>query len=253
MTAKPDNIAMYEELKTLGFNAKEIAVYLALLEFGAQPASILAKKTNLPRPTVLFLCDHLLRRGILRKIQKGRTQIFHADPEDLHRAKTGELIRNQEALDQAMKLIKEFKNPFTSSPKIQLSEGIEGCKTAYLQLLESQTEILEFAAHQDLEKMGIDFMDSFIEKRTQKKVFIKTITQRNSVHEAYQKKDKEQCREQHMFSPTEGAFYSSIAIFEDKVLLLNLYQDPFAILIQSNQVAETLKLAHRLAWKATQN
>lgn len=33
-----------------------------------------------------------------------------------------------------------------------------------------------------------------------------------------------------------------------KVLLLNLYQDAFAILIENSQVAETLKTIHRIAW-----
>ncbi len=46
-----------------------------------------------------------------------------------------------------------------------------------------------------------------------------------------------------------GDLYSSIAVFDDKVILLNLHRDAFAILIENHEVAETLKTIHKLARK----
>lgn len=59
-------------------------------------------------------------------------------------------------------------------------------------------------------------------------------------------KNKEQYRTIDFFSTKLGELHSSIAVFENKVLLLNLYQDAFAILIENREVAETLKTIHAL-------
>lgn len=239
---------MRAQLEQLGFNPKEVEVYLALLEFGTQPASVIAKKTGIPRPTVLFLFENLLKKTYIRKTQRGRTQYFFAEPSDLENAKKIELQKTQATLEEALPLLKEFKNPFSSQPKVTFFEGLDGCRRAYSLLLDSTTEVLEFAPHDDLLKMGQDFMENFMAERTRRKVFIRPICPRNKTHIHYKKLDKKQARELKMFDPKQGAIYSSITIFEDKVLLLNLHQDAFAILIQNKEVAETLKTLHGMIW-----
>lgn len=239
---------MRAQLEQLGFNPKEVEVYLALLEFGTQPASVIAKKTKIPRPTVLFLFESLLKKAYIRKAQRGRTQYFYAEPGDLEKAKSLELEKARSTLEEAIPLLKEFKNPFTSQPKVTFFEGLDGCRRAYSLLLDSTTEVLEFAPHDDLRKMGDDFMEAFLKERARRKVFIRPICPRNETHLHYKKLDKKQHRQLKMFDPKKGTIYSSITIFEDKVLLLNLHQDAFAILIQNKQVAETLKTLHGMIW-----
>lgn len=241
---------MRMQLESLGFSAKESDVYLGLLEFGTQPASVIAKKTGIPRPTVLFLFEHLCSKGYVRKSRRGRTQYFYADPSDLEQAKKSELERAEQALKEALPLLREFRNPFSSEPKVTFFEGLDGCRRAYSLLLDSKTEVLEFAPHDDLLKMGEEFMNHFMEERARRGVFIRPICPRNKTHEHYKKLDKEQKREIKMFDPERGRIYSSITIFEDKVLLLNLHQDAFAILIQNKEVAETLKTIHRMVWES---
>ena len=236
-------------LMQLGFSHKEAEAYLALLEFGSQPASVIAKKTNMPRPTVLFLFDGLVKRGYVRRSQRGRVQYFYVDPNDLKKAKVDELQEEEEALKKVIPLLEEFKNPYTSPPKITFFEGLEGCRKAYSMLLDSETAILEFAAHEDLERMGKDFMKNFVEQRTTRKRFIRPICIRSPLNKAFHAIDKKQQRNLKMFSSKKfGIIYSSIDIFEDKVLLLNLRDDAFAILMQSKAVADTLRTIHSLAW-----
>ncbi len=240
---------MRDQLKQLGFSEKEIEVYLALLEFGSQPASVIAKKTGIPRPTVLFLFENLLQRGYIRKTQKGKARFFYADPEDLYKAKMEEMEQVKQALENTLPLLNEYKSPFSSPPRINFFEGIEGCRNAYLMLLKSRTEVCEFAAHTDLNKMGENFMENFVAERARRKIFMKAISQDTPVHRFYQKLDKKQQRKLKMFPLAKGDLFSSIDIFEDKVLLLNLYHDCFAILIESRQVADTLKTIHSLIWE----
>ncbi len=240
---------MLQKLIDLGFTEKEAKVYLALLELGTQPASVIAKKTQFPKATVLFLFDILFKKGYLKRSQKGRIFYFYADPKDLEKEKLQEIQNQKNALNQTIPLLQEFKSPFSSPPKILFFEGLEGCRKAYSLLLESKTTILEFAAHNDLVKMGEDFINNFIAERSRRKIFIKSICQQSSLHSSFQKKNKAQRRELTLFPPLVGSLYSSIAIFENKVLLLNLYHDAFAILIENKEVAETLKTIHALCWK----
>lgn len=238
---------MFEKLLKLGFSPKEAKVYLALLEFGPRPASAIAKKTGYPKATVLFLFDNLVKKGYIKRSQRGRIFSFYADPEDLDKEKKKEITQQDKVLQETIPLLKEFQNPFSSPPKLLFFEGIDGCRKAYSLILESTTPVYEFAAHEDLLKMGEDFMKNFIKERTRRKVFLHAIAQRSEIHDYFRKKDKTQQRDLKLFPPKLGNLYSSIDIFENKVLLLNLYHDAFAILIENKEVAETLKTIHTLA------
>ena len=241
---------MKKILQKLGFTEKEAEVYLALLEFGNQPASQIAKKTGYPKSTVLFLFDNLLKKGYVRKSNRGRIQYFYADPKDLKKAKEKQIEEENNALKEAVPLLEEFKTPFSSEPKVTFYEGVGGCKKAYSMLLESSTEVLEFGAHRDLVgKFGEDFMNDFIAMRIKNKVYLKAIAKKDEINKKLSSLDKKHLREIQFYPSNKGTLYSSIAIFEDKVLLLNLYSDAFAILIENKEVAETLKTIHSLQWK----
>lgn len=235
-----------QQLVLLGFNEKESRVYMALLEFGTQPASVISKKTGYPKATVLFLFQRLLQHGYIRKSQRGRAQYFFALPEDLEKAQHDALHRQEAALKKVMPLLNEFKNPLTSQPKVTFFEGIDGCRKAYWLLLDSKTEILEFGVHDDLLKLGESYMRKFIRERMKRHVFIKAIAPQTPIHKELTKRNKKELRKIHFYPKNAGALYSSIAIFDGQVLLVNLYQDAFAILIENRQVAETLKTIHSL-------
>ena len=116
---------MKKLLENLGFTQKETEVYLALIEFGNQPASQIARKTGYPKSTVLFLFDNLLKKGYIRKSNKGRIQYFYADPKDLKNEKEKQLHEEKKTLDKAIPLLNEFKTPFSSEPKVTFYEGVD--------------------------------------------------------------------------------------------------------------------------------
>lgn len=241
---------MKKLLLELGFTNKEADAYLALLEFGTQPASVIAKKTGFPKSTILFLFEGLLKKGYIRKSQRGRVQYFYADPSDFEKLKTKEIEDNKNALNKTVPLLKEFKSPYSSEPKVTFFEGVDGCKKAYSMILDSKTEVFEFGIHGDLEeKFGEKFMNDFIKARVKKKIHLKAIAKKDKIHERLSKLNKTELREIQYFPKEKGMLYSSIAIFENKVLLLNLFQDAFAILIDNKEVAESLRTIFKMSWK----
>ncbi len=244
-------VNMQEYLKVLGFNGKEIRIYLALLENGEQPASFISKKLSMPKATALFILHRLRDHGYLRMRKKEKTEYFFADPSDLERAKSGELEKESEALKHLIPLLKETKNPLTSPPKLSFFEGVASCKVAYGKLLESTTEILEFATHEDLaEKFGEKWMDKFIATRAKRKIFIRSICHDTPFDRYLVPLDKKQQRATKFISEKNGKMFSCIDIYEDKLLILNLSSDAFGILIENSAIVETMKTIHRLAWNS---
>lgn len=239
---------MRELLLKLGFNEKEISIYLCLLEFGQCSASKIAGKLTTPKATVLFILKNLVDRGYVQRSQKGRTQYFEAKPEDLKKHKQQELAEQSSSLAKVIPLLEEFKTPYSSEPKVTFYEGIENCKKAYRQILDSKTTVLEFGAHEDLVmRFGEKFMNDFINERAQKNVHLEAICSDSPLSTSLQLIDKQQARKIHIFSQKDGHLYSSITIFDQKVLLLNLYYDAFAILIENQEVSATLKTIFHLA------
>src|SRR3989339_1254791 len=67
-------------LTQIGFSKNEAKVYLTALELGPSPACKLAEQAELPRTTVYFILDYLIKRGVMGKTKaKGKT-LFIADP-----------------------------------------------------------------------------------------------------------------------------------------------------------------------------
>jgi sugar-specific transcriptional regulator TrmB len=238
-----------ELLSELAFQPKEIEIYLLLLELGTQPAGNLAKKVKYPKSTVLFICNNLVKRGVVKKSLRDKTQFFFADPKDLTQSVQKKISNEQKALERVVPLLNEMKNPFSAQPQVTFYEGIEGCRNAYLELLTSHTEILEFGIHGDLvNKLGQNFMDEFIRERVKRNISLRSIANANDIDKKLQKRDRKELRLQRFFPPEEGKTYSSIAIYEQKVLLLNLHVDAFGILIENREVSETLKTIFTLLW-----
>lgn len=240
---------MKELLLRLGWKEKEVQCYLALLEFGQQPASVISKKLKMPKATVLFVLHRLCERGYLNMRKREKTEYFYADPKDFEIAKHAELQAETKIMEHVVPLLREYKNPLTSPPKTSFFEGTEGCKQAYARLLHSSTEILEFATHEDLvDKFGKEWMDDFIKERTVKKIFIKSICHDTPFDRYLQPFDRKQERSTKFVSDRDGKMYSCIDIYEDKLLLLNLGSDAFGILIENSAIVETMKTIHRIAW-----
>ena len=65
-------------LHNQGLTSKEIGIYTCLLEFGEQPASIIARKVGLPRSGCYIILAKLCSRGLLVQIIKNRLTYYAA-------------------------------------------------------------------------------------------------------------------------------------------------------------------------------
>ena len=100
-------------------------------------------------------------------------------------------------------------------------DGRDMCRKAYLDILHMDEEVFyEFWAHQDLEQwLGVNFMNEFIWNRVKKRIFCKAIGTRYEVMNNLQKNDEKHLRDLETITGEFWNITSSIAIYDDKVLI----------------------------------
>ena len=96
-------------LKKVGLNKKEIHVYLALLELGSQPASVIGKKAKINRSTTYLILETLIKQGFVNQHIRADVKYFTAsDPQVI----TQSLERHEKQLTETRKEIVELLPEF---------------------------------------------------------------------------------------------------------------------------------------------
>lgn len=197
----PNDSNLTAVLHELSLSDKETAIYLALLRLGGAPASVLAKQTDMPRPTARFICEQLVSKNLIQGIQKGNVVIYSIDsPERLSNLidqQEQALSKRKKDLNQIMDSLKTMRNPQTIIPKIAYYEGatsIPHCHQDILSQLTPNTEIITFAKvltretqYEPIQKQ----IESFLQQCVEKKVSTRAILIDSPEARAYKKRDAE--------------------------------------------------------------
>src|SRR3989338_1158855 len=129
-------------LGELGIHKTKADVYLAALELGRAKVRTIADKAGVPRTTANEILEHLAHRGLIRKIQRGRTLIFEAEPPIQLKL----LLKEQEhKLDEALPELKLLFNSAGFRPRIKFYEGVEGMKEVFKDTLTVNNNALRAA------------------------------------------------------------------------------------------------------------
>ena len=140
----------YTILKELGLTDNEIKAYLALLETGTGQASLIAKKTGLPRSTARFTLDLLMERGLCLRTKKGPSFIYIAEnPKKLLYLieSEREKIDGREAgLNRILGDLQKIFNPAAILPKVVFYESFEGMERLMDDITKDPSDISSFGA-----------------------------------------------------------------------------------------------------------
>lgn len=233
-------------LEEFGLSENESKTYLALIKTGESTAQAVAKNAGLPRTTTYHLLESLIQRGLVSFIVKESKKYFHA-------SKPEKLI---ETLEEKKKIIQEIIPELTAisetikeKPKVQIYEGTKGIKTILEDVLTTKKEILHYGDVISLQKTLPYIFPQFINKRIQKKIPIKIICKREESHKGLIETAKKSYR-QFKFIPKESIFKSSVFIYNKKVAILSLQQEPyFGIMIENEDFQNTQENLFELLWK----
>lgn len=143
---------MMDDVKTnlqeLGLSAKEIDVYLAMLELGPSSIQDISKKAGVNRTTTYVMVEALKRHGLSASFEKGKKVLFSAEtPERLMGLIMGEMSRvesKRERLQHSLPRLLAIFNSIQDKPKVRFFDGESAVAQIRQEIADSREPLLEF-------------------------------------------------------------------------------------------------------------
>ncbi len=233
----------YTVLKEIGLSETECKVYLALLALGSAQAGEITQKAEINRTNVYDALERLINKGLVSFVFKGKKKNF--EPSDPTKLK--ELLKEKETkLEEIIGNLIERYNSRKNIEKATIFKGKTGVKLLLELLLKNVTEIWVYGAQGK-------FLETFPVYRNiweGKRVRLK-IRKRNLYNESTKKeklKEKPKFAELR-FLPKEYDFPSTVLISGERVATIVWSEQPFAFVVNSEEVAKSNRNFFELLWK----
>ena len=243
-------IKINETLAELGFEEKEIEVYLAAIE--KVPISILelARKTKIKRTSIYNFHDHMIESGLIEKMVVGKRTLYAAaHPKDLPRF----LERKMELLSSIIPdLSMLYGKSGSVKPKIRFYEGIEAIKNIYSDIIakdmEGQLMLYYSNFEEEYKAFSNYFIEVFTERRIERKVRVQGIMSSSAYAEKHTQKNKRELRESITLPAEEFPIYSTVIIYNNKIAIISFGDERVGIVVESKHIADTQRSIFNLAW-----
>jgi sugar-specific transcriptional regulator TrmB len=232
-------------LKQIGLNEKQAKIYLAALELGETTVKEIAKKAEIKRTTIYDLLDEMIESGLIKQtIKETRKKFIAASPEELQI-----IVQKREALlSQIMPALSSMSNVDKVRPKIRFYEGREGLLEVYADTLKHSGEILAFASA-DVLDFGKDWVQNYINKRVQKKIYYKGILSiSNVIEKEFISLDQAQMRSSKVIDSQKYPFSNEIMIYGHQKIAIISPKDSLGVIIESTEIYRTQKSIFELLW-----
>ncbi len=245
-------------LKIFDLNSKERQVFMKLLEFGGQPASQMARVLEMPRNTTRDILDRLVVKGLLTRTRRGNTQYYSVEnPKNITRFLEVRKRKTVDHLDQQIEFIDKYSDELQPSkyhrsrPKVTFYEGTDGLRRVYEDSLTSKETIRAYASLQDMFETLPGYFPEYFKRRAKKKITIRAIFP--DCEEAHERQafDEKEWRESLIVPSKDFHFTPEINIYDNKFIIIS-WQEKLAIMIESDEVAEAMKMSFELAWLQAQ-
>lgn len=233
----------------IGFSQNEAKVYLASLESGTAPVSDIAQAAGMNRITTYSLLQKLLEEGLVTISMKSGTRHFTAlNPEVL----LEDVRRKTESFEKSVPFLKSLMVGHETRPMVRFFEGLEAVKKAYLETLGSHTEMLNYANSKNIRDHWTQYDQEYVLSRKKKQIFLRGLAPEDSQGRKVQEGDAEYFRETRLLPKKHFWVENEINIYDDKLFIASFDPEPFAIIIQSQAVADTQRQIFEIAWEAAQ-
>lgn len=247
---------LVEKLIQTGLLENEAKLYFQLLQLGTQPASILAKKLEIPRTTASLHLENLSKKGIISKSKKGNMFLYSIASSDsllmfLNSKKQKEISQVNQQIITAQNLLPEiqsFQGKSPSRPKITFYEGIDGITKVYEDTLTS-SETLRSLAHADSMHKGIPgYFPEYYKRRSKKGIHIRSIHPNSEEMIQLIKRNTEELREGLLIPKEKFSFTPEIQFYDEKVNIVS-WKEKLGIIIESKEIYEAFVVMFELAYE----
>ncbi len=230
-------------LQKCGLSPKESKLYLSALELGSGSVQAIARKAGVVRSTAYEVLESLRDRRFVSTFQKKKVRYFSAeDPSQLVRLATETLDLLKTALPQ----MNAFVGSKRHRPTVRFYEGKDGMKMVFNEILDEAKELYAFGSADVIFKEVEDF-EQFVQMRQKKKIPIKVILKESSKAQERKKLGSKELREVRII-PNTHEYNGLIYIWKSKIVFFGFIHDPVAVIIESQELADTQRALFYHLW-----
>lgn len=240
-------------LQKFGLNEKEAKVYLATLQLGSGTILEIAKKAELKRPTVYLILDDLRNKGLITEIPKEKKRLFLAENPE----KIKDLIKQKEkAFNDILPLLSAISNVNKEKPQVTFYEGVEAIiNNIYKETWNINEEVLFYAQIKDMLENFPEVLQNFEKSIKAGKVkkareLISDIPE--DIEYAHKFKDNYPAHQVRVVPKGYQFFNTDNIIYRNKLAIISLKKNIFAVVIESKDIADTYHKLFNLAWQVCQ-
>jgi HTH-type transcriptional regulator, sugar sensing transcriptional regulator len=243
-------------LTKLGLSDKEARVYLANLELGAATIQQIAQRAGVKRATTYVMVESLIDRGLLSTFVKGKKTLFAAEsPNRLTsfiESELSDLQTKQKLLQDLLPELLQHAIRGGDRPRISYHEGTDGLKFIHEDILSTGGTRLDNLVSLD-DSLKVDVspieVEKFREALSKKGVDVRILysSQGKSIDLPEVVKGKWQSRR--LNRPGE-TLHGEITVYGDKVAAFSYKDKIFGTVIESNEIAETMRVLFNIVWES---
>lgn len=236
-------------LGRFGLTEQETSLYLASLSLGEADMTTLTKRAGVNRSTGYLLFKNLEKKGLLGSfVMRKKLRVVPTQPELLYSRAQNDL-GDLQALLPELKALSEKEG---GRPKIRYYSGKEGYITALEESLQKPNTTLRHIgsiseAHEVYEEYD---MKHFMPTRIKRNILIKSLYFPSFNEEL---KNRDHAKELREIKYLSEEFHADTAklICDDRVIITSSKKELVAVVIESNDIAESERQYFDLIWSLT--
>jgi sugar-specific transcriptional regulator TrmB len=230
-------LSLVERVKEIGLTDKEARVYLSILELGEATATEISKRSEIQRTTTYNIIPILQKKGLVDSSQKNGVKYFFV-------SKIDSLVQvHERALSDTKALVSELKSIKKVIPqksRVTVYEGITGLRKIYEDIVEnsmSGQEILAYVGSSDfLEYIPQKLVTEFLQKRINKKLPLRLISDNSSFVKNVSESDKNSLRKIKFLKSKHEPFHGETIIYSNKVAMISYAEGFLGTIIESEEI-----------------
>jgi HTH-type transcriptional regulator, sugar sensing transcriptional regulator len=229
--------SMIKILENLGFTKNESEIYLVLLNQGSQSAGKIASKVGIHRRSVYDALERLAAKGAIGYIKENNLKNYSVnDPNQL----LSMIKQKEHEISSILPELSEIYSKTKSKKETVFFKGKEGIRHIFQDQLKEKEEILVIGGSNRVYELLRYYIPHYERERKNLKIKTKLIF---DTKEQMEIPNSEIRYVKHSLGPT------STNIYGNKVGIIVWSENPYAILINDQSVAQSYKEHFKLLWE----
>lgn len=231
-----------KSLEEVGFDEKEIQVYLSLLKIGETTATKISKETKIERTLVYYIVEKLINKGLASFKLKNNVKYYSAsNPEKI----LEEIREKEKSFLKVLPFLEQIKKQaYEEDVKVDIYKETAGLKVIMNDMFKRSREFLILGEQGQIQKHYPIIYQQYLRRLKDHKIKEKVIIREDLRGKIWKSKNSDvRYISKDLLSPT------TTLIYDDKILI-TLWEKPmFNILITSKKVADSFRSYFNHFWK----